>query len=77
MTGIDSSRSGVFWFFQFFQNLPASPVHFGVFEVSVEFLKFRNFLNTSRLRKQVVMTENNPKKTDNNIDQNFPSSTQA
>ena len=40
MTSVDSSGSGVFCFFLFFQNLPVPPIHFSVFEVSADFPKF-------------------------------------
>ena len=45
--------------------LEAPLILFGVFEVSAEFPNLKNLLNTSRARKCVVMTDNNPILTDN------------
>ena len=46
MTGVDSSGSGVLFFFRFSRNLPAPPIHFGVFEASADFPKFLEICET-------------------------------
>ena len=63
VTGVDSSGISVFCFF--FQNLPAPPYTSVSLKLPQNFQNFRNSGNTDRIRKRVVMTDNNSFLTDN------------
>ena len=63
VTGVDSSGISVFCFFS--QNLPAPPYTSVSLKLPQNFQNFRNLRSTDRIRKRVVMTDNNPFLTDN------------
>ena len=62
VTGVDSSGISVLFFSQ---NLPAPPYTSVSLKLPQNFQNSRNSRNTDRIRKRVVMTDNNPFLTDN------------